>query len=42
MADTTGANLDPDFEGVADIWQLNYISAANVEAFRQALNLETI
>lgn len=42
LVDTTGANLDPQFEGVTDVWQLNYISAANVEAFREALNLETI
>lgn len=42
LYDMDGENKDPEFIGVGDRWQLDYIPVAEVDAFRLGLNYETI
>ena len=42
LYDMSGENLDPEFEGIGDRWQLNYIPLSEVVEFRRRLGVEVI
>ena len=42
LFDSMSENLDPEFIGMGNRWQLYYLELSEVAEFRQALNLETI
>ena len=42
LYDLTGQNEDPEFDGIGDRWQLNYIPIADIRAIREELKLEII
>lgn len=40
--DMTGANLDPEFVGIGERWQMNYYPISEIQAVREGLGLETL
>ena len=40
--DMSGKNLDPEFNGIGERWQMNYYPIAEAQAMREGLGLETI
>jgi hypothetical protein len=42
LYDLTGENEEPEFDGIGERWQLNYVPIADVRAVREELGLEIV
>jgi hypothetical protein len=42
LFDVEGGNLDPEFKGIGNRWQLNYYPIDEVQELREALKLEAV
>jgi len=42
LTDLSEKNNDPDYNGIGDRWELNYIPKDDIARFREQLNLETV
>ena len=42
LYDMTGQNLEPEFDGIGERWQLNYVPIADIRSIREELKLEIV